>query len=428
MRRNRLAVALGAALLFGLGVSGARADDAAGASSPAAPDSAGDAMTQIGEVRSRAEATNEQVQTLQSDVDKLKKFKLSGYVQARWETGETKSDSVKVSGNPAVIAPANNERFTIRRARVKLTYDASPLSQAVVYFDAGADRAVRLLEAHVTLFDPWTVLHRHALTIGQMAVPFGYEIERSSSVRELPERSRAENVLFSGERDRGVKIVSRWGSWLETVVGAFNGGGVNHPEFPNTDPTRGKDVVVRARASYNGRVDGAMSYYSGKNTTPLTGPDVETDKTRLGIDGQAYYELPRLGGGSLRAEFYDGTEINADSVKALVAAPTADRPTRVLKDGANAGHLATDFSGWYVMWVQNAGEKFQVAARYDAYDPNADADHDQFARTGLGVSYFYDGFTRITVAYDIPRTDVKSGADYKDPHDNLWTVQVQHKF
>ena len=56
-----------------------------------------------------------------------------------------------------------------------------------------------------------------------MNIPFGYEIERSSSVRELPERSRAENVLFSGERDRGLKIVSQWTPQIETVIGGWNG-------------------------------------------------------------------------------------------------------------------------------------------------------------------------------------------------------------
>ena len=46
------------------------------------------------------------------------------------------------------------------------------------------------------LLDPWTPDHRNPLWFGQFNIPFGYEIERSSSVRELLERSRAENVLF----------------------------------------------------------------------------------------------------------------------------------------------------------------------------------------------------------------------------------------
>jgi len=411
-----------AATLF---AAGAHAQSADSESTAVAPP---DAAKQISDLNGQVEGMTESVQTLLSDVDKLKRFKFSGYIQARWETAETKNDSVKVAGSPATLTPANTERFYIRRARLKLTYDSSPLSQAVVYFDGGADRTIRLLEAYVTLLDPWTAYHTHALTVGQMDVPFGYEIERSSSVRELPERSRAENVLFSGERDRGIKLVDQWTLKFETVLAVMNGGGINQPDFPNTDPTRGKDFMARARYA-QGTVDGAISYYTGRNTTPLTGPDVQTDKTRLGFDTQVYYQLPVVGGGSLKGEYFGGRNVNADSLKALIAEPTSANPVRLLKPGANPAHLATDFVGWYVMWVQNVGEHFQATVRYDAFDPNHDLAHDQFARTCLGVNWFYDGFTRVTVSYDIPKTDrALAGGAYDDPHDNLWTVQVQHKF
>jgi hypothetical protein len=391
------------------------------------------------EMQGKLDGITEQLQTLQADTDKLKKFKFSGYVQARWETSENKSDTVRVTGNPPVISSPNTERFYIRRARLKLTYDSSPLSQAVVYFDGGTDRTIRLLEAHVTLLDPWTVTHAHGLTVGQMNVPFGYEIERSSSVRELPERSRAENVLFSGERDRGLKIVSQWTPQLETVFGGWNGGGINSADFPTLDPTRGKDLTGRLRYS-QGTVDGAISGYGGTHITPLAGPDVETDKTRLGLDAQTYYELPGMGGGSLKGEFYIGQEINPDSVRTMTEVNTGGR---VLKPQANGGavpsHFATDFIGWYAMWVQNLGEKLQFAARYDTYDPNIDLDLDEYERVSLGVNYFYDGFTRLTVSYDIVSTrpnppgsarhnSINPAARPSDPKDNLWTVQFQHKF
>lgn len=385
-----------------------------------------DTEARLEELKGRLDGMTEQLQTLQTDTDKLKRFKFSGYIQARWETAENSSDTVKVSGSPATLTQSNVSRFYIRRGRLKLTYDSSPLSQAVVYFDGGQDRAIRLLEAYLTFTDPW--VQKHQLTVGQINVPFGYEIERSSSVRELPERSRAENLLFSGERDRGLKIVSQWTPRLETLVGLLNGGGINHPDFPNTDPTAAKDFVGRARWS-QGIWDAAVSYYGGKNITPLTGADVSTDKTRLGVDAQAYYELPTLGGGSLKGEFYGGKNVNADSVKTLVAAATSANPVTLLKSGANAEHLATDFTGWYAMWVQSLGDKMQLAARYDFFDPNTDLEHDQFERIGLGLNYFYDGFTRMTVAYDIPTTDKSiGGGKYEDPKDNLWTVQFQHKF
>jgi hypothetical protein len=420
-------VALALFLAVGLTPAAGRAQDQA---TPPADDA-----QKIEEMHGRLEGMTEQLQTLQADTDKLKKFKFSGYLQARWETAENSNDTVRVTGTPPVATPANVERFYIRRGRLKMTYDSSPLSQAVIYFDGGTDRTIRLLEAYVTLLDPWTPLHQHGLTIGQMNVPFGYEIERSSSVRELPERSRAENVLFAGERDRGVKLVSQWTPQFETVVAVMNGG-VNHPDFPNSDPTHRKDVMGRARFS-QGTVDGAVSYYHGRNTTPLTGPDVQTDKTRLGLDAQVYYELPMVGGGSLKGEFYRGKEINPDSVR-IMTTPSSASP-RLLAASSDPAHFATDFAGWYAMWVQNLGEKLQLAARYDQYDPNTDLGLDHFKRVSVGLNWFYDGFTRVTVAYDAPTTRpgpsgstrfnaVSPASRSADPADNLWTVQFQHKF
>jgi hypothetical protein len=402
----------------------------------AAPSSAQDDAAQgsanqptVHELHERLEAMNEQMLTLQSDMDKLKRFKFSGYLQARWETGETQSDTVGVSGTPLAFAAANNERFYIRRGRLKLTYDSSPTSQAVIYFDgntgSGTTRNITLLEAYLTLMDPWTPDHRHTLTVGQFNVPFGYEIERSSSARELPERSRAENVLFAGERDRGIKLVNPWTTRFETVVAVLNGGGVNHGEFPNTDPTRSKDVVGRARVSL-GVFDAAASGYVGRNTIPLTGPEIQTDKSRYGADAQSYYELPRLGGGSVRGEVYVGKELNPDSVSALLATPAPG--TRIL---SRRGTLATDVLGWYVMWVQNLGERFQAAARYEQFDRNTDKEHDQYERASFGLNWFYGGSERVTVAYDVVTTERErpSGSGrYFDPKDNLWTVQFQHKF
>lgn len=391
-------------------------------------ESASDTPVTRAELQGLLDGLNEQIQTHQTDLDKLKRFKFSGYVQARIEAGEASNDTVKVSGSPATFTTANLSRFYIRRARLKLTYDASPLSQAVIYLDGGQDRSIRLLEGYVTLMDPWTPLHAHQLTMGQFNVPFGFEIERSSSVRELPERSRAENVLFSGERDRGVKLEDQWSEKFKTSLALLNGGGINSADYPTTDPTRGKDFVGRARWS-QGVWDLAGSYYFGRQVTALTGPDVWSRKTRVGLDGQLFFSVPRLGGTTLRGEFYQGHEANPDSAKALLVSPTTGNPVRLLKGGANADHLATDMLGWYAMAVQNLGDRTQFVVRYDAYDPNTDRDHDQYKRLSLGVNAFYDGYTRLTVSYDAITTDSPvSAGRFRDPKDNLWTFQLQHKF
>jgi phosphate-selective porin len=375
----------------------------------------------------RVESLVEQVQALQADTDKLKKFKFSGYLQARYESSQVSDDSVRAAGSPLVLTPANLDRFYIRRARLKVTYDPSERTQGVVYFDGGADRSVRLLEAYVTLSDPWTPYQSHQVTIGQFNIPFGHEIERSSSAREVPERSRVENVLFPGERDRGVKLHNRWSDRFETTFAVMNGGGVGQADYPNTDPTAAKDWMGRARVSL-GTFDAAVSAYAGKGVVGLTGPDAEVDRTRLGADAQYYWELPTLGGGTVRGELFAGEETNPDSVSALTTRATSDQPVRRLKPGASGAHLDTEFLGWYLMLVQNLGDRWQVAGRFDRFDRNVAVDHDQYERWTVAAHWFYDGYTRLTLAYEIPKTDVTSGDGFADPDDNLLTFQAQYRF
>ena len=426
MKRSRLAVI---AALFGLAgpvlCAGTPGRAAAQSDAGAIPDTG---LVTREELRGLLEGLNEQLQGVQTDTDRLKRFKFTGYIQGRYDASEASSDSVQVSGSPYTVTTPNQSRFYIRRARFKFTYDSSPWSQAVIYFDGGQDRFIRLLEAYVTLMDPWTANHDHQFTLGQFNVPFGYELERSSSLRELPERSRAETVLFPGERDLGLKLEQQWTSEVKTSLSVLNGGGINSVDFPNTDPTRNKDITARARL-VQGTVDAAASYYWGHQVTPLTGPDVSTDKTRFGVDTQGYWQLPHAGGGSLKLELYTGHDVNPDSVNTLVSAPTGANPVRLLRPGADPSHLATDVFGWYAMVVQNVGDWLQAAVRYDTYDPNTTLAHDQYRRWSFGVNAFYDAYTRFTISYDAVSTQtLGAGGTTTDPHDNLWTFQLQHKW
>ena len=215
-----------------------------------------------------------------------------------------------------------------------------------------------------------------------------------------------------------------WTPQLETVVSVLNGGGIQNVNFPDGDPSRGKDLTLRARYS-QGTVDAAVSLYDGRETIPLSGPDAEVDRTRFGGDAQLYYALPSLGGGSLRGEYYVGTNVNADSLTNLLV---RNGDAILVAPGRDPAHLATDFQGGYVMLVQNLGEKFQVAGRYDWYDPNVDLDHDQFRRVCMAAHCFYDGSraSRSSTTFRPPRS--KTGTVYQDPHDNSWTFQAQIKF
>ena len=87
MDRNPRRPALWAAagmLCLCLTVTPALAQDPGTAAAPAPADSA---VAPDVDLEGRLEPLVEQVQTLKSDVDKLKKFKFSGYMQARCEIG-----------------------------------------------------------------------------------------------------------------------------------------------------------------------------------------------------------------------------------------------------------------------------------------------------------------------------------------------------
>ena len=100
----------------------------------------------------------------------------------------------------------------------------------------------------------------------------------------------------------------------------------------------------------------------------------------------------------MRGEYWAGHNVNADSVTANVVRPSSANPVALLRPGANPNTLATDFAGYYVMWVQNLGGKFQFAARYDRYDPNVDVEHDQYGRWNAAAHWFYPvSYTHLTL-------------------------------
>lgn len=372
----------------------------------------------------RLDSLSAEVRALRAQKPPASPLKLGGFVQARWETAENSADTIRVSAGEA--ATANRNRFSIRRARLKATFEEPGFGRGVVYVNAGDNREVELLEAYVTLLDPWTPGHRHALTVGQQNVPFGFDLEYSASSQELLERSQAERTLFPGERDRGVVLESRWTTQLTTSVGVFNGTTIGEDgRFVAADPNGNKAVVGRMRVKH-GPWAAAVSGYAARAATPLTGPDIVTDKTRFGADAQTRYEIAGLGTGELRGELFFGRQVNPDSVKAL----TSTLGGSVLPvAGANLDHFATDVAGGYVTWVQSFARHYSFAARWDAYDPNVDVDHDLFTRVSLALHGRYGRHVTASVAYEIPDTERRTPAGaYEDPHDNRWTVQFQHKF
>lgn len=385
-----------------------------------------------------------------TDIALLKRLKVSGYVQGRFEANDSSRSGV--AGGYDVTKNLNANNFYIRRGRIKFTFEPNTSSKYVIYFDA-ARNTFSMKEAYLELNKSHRE-HSFKLTAGQFNYPFGYEIEYSSSKRDFPERSLAENRLFRGERDRGVNLTWTAPSYLQANLGFVQGYGIENSTFTWFDPTKQKDIIGRVK-SMLGMVDVGFSTYWGETYTPGSAPvaavpastkwvdtnlngaidegevtntpavaakaagaAVNTDKIRYGLDAQAYFDVLAIGGTALRWEFYYGEDYQKAS---------AD--------------LVGVSKGWYLWLSQSLGTRFGAAIRYDFFDPNIHNDYsesdpaklavlsnDAVGTTSIAVHYFWDANVRITAAYDMFST-LKDGSMFfkydGDVDDNRFTLQFQ---
>lgn len=356
---------------------------------------------------------DERMLTVESDLGGVKKLKVSGYIQTRFEY--INHDKIDTLPN-ATDKGTDSSWFYVRRGRIKFVYTPGATSQYCIYPDFSKN-TVSLKEAWITIKEPWTPMG-FSLTMGQMNWPFGVEIERSSSTRELPERSTASGKLFKGERDRGVKLsftpVQKAGplSALTVDLGVYNGYGVDNSTFTWNDPTKPKDFIARAKADLR-VVSLTASYYDGNEKSSATSGNYY--KGRLGGSLEAYYHFLPFGGTALLAEGVRGIQTGK----------------KVL--------------GGYLMLVQNIGDKFGLAFRADTYDPNTSSDttlfggtsddlkYDQTSNLAVGLNYWWDDAVRFTLSADrtLYHTDMmimNQHPKYQTYQDDKITAQMQIKF
>ncbi len=379
------------------------------------------------DINDRLAGITENLTTLNGDVAILKWLKVGGYVQARYEMNDTSRTGDSLVRN--IPTNRNGDNLYIRRGRIKFTFQPAQSSKYVLNFDASRN-SISMREAYLELYKQ-VKKHSFSLTAGQFNLPFGYEIEYSSSRRDFPERSLAENRLFPGERDRGLNITYTAPRTFAFNVGVFQGGGI---DAPWNSPLRAKDFVARAKMKL-GMVDfglsgywgnsyvasvpaviGSSTWFDGNGNSQVDSGEVTTtqpkaavpgakwDRERLGADMQFYFDLIPVGSTALRAEFFKARDYNRD-VKTVV-----------------------DERGWYLWLSQSLGKNLGAAARYDFWSPNTALANNATGTWSFAAHYFYDANVRITAAYDIPQLLAGKSTFSKSPNDradNRFTLQFQ---
>jgi hypothetical protein len=417
----------------------------------------------VTELKEQTDGLSEQLLALTPVVDALKKIKISGYIQSQYQVGEGDGIGSLAGGN---FAAGVHSRYQVRRGRVKVNYD-NDLTQYVLQIDV-TPGGVAIKDAYASLKEPW--LRTFGLTAGVFDRPFGFEISYSSSNRESPERSRVFQTLFPGERDMGAKLEiappeTSPLSWFSFKGGFFTGMGPTAQENDNNKDFIGRAGFALQMQDAGLAIDGGVSMYLGKvrsNQRAIYRMDGSSkafsfdssasnigsyfDRNYIGADVQVYYELPVLGGMTLRGEYISGkqpgtggnsTTTNYSSFYNAAGTPLYQR----------------DFSGFYVNYVQNVGLSDQFVLKYDVFTPNTEVSSGDigaatpsgrialtagdlaFATLGIGWVHHWDSNVKFTFYYDMV-TNEKVNANApaalnafkEDIKDNVLTVRVQYKF
>ncbi len=371
----------------------------------------------------RINALNERVLINEADLGKLNKIKISGYVQAQWEN----------YGKDLVKTNDPTSSFYIRRARLKFTYEALDGVKFVIQPDFSTGN-LSLKDAYAVVNIP--KLKNLTLWAGQFNRP-DYEVEYSSSQREVLERSRVIRAIYPGEREIGVKL-EYIGSKipLKFQLMAMNGNftGAQAKDYDSRKDIMGRLVYSIKLPAAGIGIDLGPNYYYGGNrakTNPyiLSSDGVPDsinvgdylDKKWIGSEIQIFADI--LGGLAIKGEYFTGVNSTASTIAstATIAQKKAD-PNKL-----------RNFSGYYIYFIKNIGSKNQFVAKYDYYDPNTKlsgdpANNDLFYKTlTLAWQYYLNDNIRLSLNYEMPKNETNS-TNTKDLKDNTLGVRIQAKF
>ncbi|MBL0342204.1 MAG: hypothetical protein IPP71_15615 [Bacteroidetes bacterium] len=413
---------------------------------------------------------NAQVGSLKKDINLLKRFKVSGYLQPQYQVADSLGQTSIAGGN---FQPGVNNRFMLRRGRIKFQYTGAAnskgisSSQYVLQFDV-TERGLTIKDAYAKITDPWSGWV--SLTAGVFNNPFGYEVYYSSSLRESPERARMSQLHFPNEREVGAMITlqgpknSKW-NWLKLDAGFFNGNGA--PGFGGdvSDFDSNKDFSGRISMEksikedkikygfgvsyYDGgyRIDSVTVYKSGVDANGTTGFVIDTKaidnatvglvnrkfttRKYVGVDGQFSIKW-KPGVTILKAEFLMGDQPGA----------SADSKSPNDKNAITRDTYQRKFNGAYFYFVQSILKTpFQLLVKYDWYDPNTDVKGDELGKSmigsakatsggdvrydtyGFGLLYHFDANIRVTAYYDLVKNEISKNLSgfTQDRSDNVFT-------
>lgn len=331
-----------------------------------------------------------------------------GYVQTQYYWNASSQDQLQQSGQPL-----NQDRFTLRRARVQLSGEwqyAAVALELDANTNSGPQVDMRKAEASLQYRPNHARPPMIMATLGLFDVPFGYELVESPRTRWFMERSTASLAWFPTEPDLGLRLAGAL-DWFRWTIAATNGNPLGEsPNFGLQDPTSSKDVVFRfgfdTTPLSDLNVAGDVSALRGKGFhpgTPASKASIQwNDYNESGIL-QTYELVGVPGQAATPSATFDHWAVGADLrmhyrwwpgvlkiYGEVVLAQNLDRGLYVA-DPILTGLEQREF-GWYVGAVQEVLRYGVVGLRYDYYDPNSNV----FDKRGGQLLPFSEAISNIS--------------------------------
>jgi hypothetical protein len=264
-------------------------------------------------------------------------------------------------------------------------------------------------------------------TTGLMRIPFGFEVQELDPSRLFLERSTAARALFPGTFDLGFRLQGGY-RFLRYAVAFMNGEPIGEVSFPARDPNAGKDLLGRVGVDASPtswlRLRGGLSALSGSGFhkgTPATKDvlvwrDANEDGLVQNTEVQVIAGAPATPSQNYR-RFAIGGDLGLSARLPLLGELTlfgeivrAGNLDRALEpaDPVGAGRDLREL-GFHVGLTQEVTRWAIVGARYDRYDPDADASEQSgIARVPKDSAYSTVAITgavrfppgRLTFEYD----------------------------
>lgn len=330
----------------------------------------------------------------------VSKIRWSSYVQVRYSAIESAEDLVALRRFKLMVGGNLTPRIQWYAQGLYKDGNNSPTDGQAYFQEAWLRFAFR---------------KRVQLVIGQFKPAFGRERFTPDFEIYTMDRSLVTDALTpdgpyidSFYRDRGVQFDGELGGGFRYAAGVFDGRGANHA-FRGVGPMLVSQILNRPlrERPLLGR---PLTVQLGLATGFRRGADLPF---RCCCELKADDGIEHFRGADRRW----GTELSADWGRLAVRSEYM-RARLNFADGAG-----TDFSssGWYLQGAWNVARRWQVAAKYEEFDPDQRLRNSQDVRqTTLGLNYYLrQNRTKVMVAYVCRREGEKATPN------NVFQVQLQ---